>query len=219
MSDPRQAGDALHPSGSSVSSRQRLLEAAKELFAAEGYDSATTAAIARRAETSESQLVKHFGSKEGLLEAIFDAAWERLETGLREEVAQPTSPTSRLLALADRIAGAFAEDPELRRLMLLESRRLRRSRHEVIVTTGFRRFVALVDEILPQMKEAGELRPDLNLQAVRSALMGAFEGLLRDRLLADLIDFPAEYGRGELGRTFRIIVSAVLNPDARELLL
>src|SRR5687767_11638279 len=78
---------------------ERLLAAAKDLFAAEGYDNATTAAIARRAGTSESQLIKHFGSKEGLLEAIFDRAWARLEDEVREAIQQAGSALERLLAL------------------------------------------------------------------------------------------------------------------------
>jgi AcrR family transcriptional regulator len=59
---------------------QRILQAGKALFATRGYEKTSTVAIARLAGTSESQLMKHFGSKEGLLEAIFDAAWAQLST-------------------------------------------------------------------------------------------------------------------------------------------
>jgi len=57
----------------SASSHDRILMAAKQLFASRGYENTSTVAIARLAGTSESQLMKHFGSKEGLLEEIFDA--------------------------------------------------------------------------------------------------------------------------------------------------
>ena len=41
------------------SSRDRLLVAARELFAEHGFEAATTAALARRANTSQSQLLKY----------------------------------------------------------------------------------------------------------------------------------------------------------------
>ena len=44
----------------------------KRLFARNGYENTSTVAIAREAGTSESQLMKHFGSKQGLLAAVLD---------------------------------------------------------------------------------------------------------------------------------------------------
>ncbi len=58
-----------------VSSHDRILRSAKHLFARNGYENTSTVAIAREAGTSESQLMKHFGSKQGLLLAIFDRGW------------------------------------------------------------------------------------------------------------------------------------------------
>ncbi|HTV64269.1 MAG TPA: TetR/AcrR family transcriptional regulator, partial [Bryocella sp.] len=58
-----------------TSSRERILLSAKHLFARNGYENTSTVAIAREAGTSESQLMKHFGSKQGLLAAILDRGW------------------------------------------------------------------------------------------------------------------------------------------------
>src|SRR5437763_15214441 len=63
--------------GRQLPTRARVLAAAKELFSSGGFEGTTTAAIARQAETSESQLIKHFGGKEGILVAIFEEGWER----------------------------------------------------------------------------------------------------------------------------------------------
>jgi len=50
----------------------RLIEAAEEEFRRSGFAGATTAAIARRAESTEAQLFRYFGSKADLFrEAIF----------------------------------------------------------------------------------------------------------------------------------------------------
>ena len=52
----------------------------------------------------------------------------------------------------------------------------------VLMTQGFLAFVRVLNGILAEMRSANQLRPDINLEAVRSALMGMFEGLLRDQM-------------------------------------
>src|SRR3954464_11180100 len=82
-----------------LSSHDRILQAGRELFAEDGYENTTTSAIARRAGTSESQLIKHFSSKEGLLEGIFDQAWQRMAKGLHRAQDGEIPALERLRAL------------------------------------------------------------------------------------------------------------------------
>src|SRR5436309_14212408 len=83
------------------SSHERILQAGRDLFSEDGYENTTTSAIARRAGTSESQLIKHFGSKEGLLEGIFDRAWQRMAQGVRHVQEAPMPPLEKLRALTE----------------------------------------------------------------------------------------------------------------------
>ncbi|MFC7471582.1 helix-turn-helix domain-containing protein [Actinomadura keratinilytica] len=54
---------------------ETLRTAALEMFAAQGYDATTTAAVAERAGVSEMTLFRHFATKEALLlEDAFDPA-------------------------------------------------------------------------------------------------------------------------------------------------
>ena len=58
---------------SSIDIRQRILEAAAEMFETNGYGSATTAAIARRADVTEAQIFRYFDTKAALFRAaIFE---------------------------------------------------------------------------------------------------------------------------------------------------
>src|ERR1700681_2838963 len=69
---------APNPVNPRNSASDRILQAAKMLFAQSGFENTSTMSIARMAQTSESQIVKHFGSKEGLLEAIFEEGWKHI---------------------------------------------------------------------------------------------------------------------------------------------
>lgn len=81
---------------SSADVRDRLIEAARELFPAAGYDATTTRDIAQRAGVAEPLLFSNFGSKAGLFEAgvltpiadfvaDYAGAWRGMESELPQE--------------------------------------------------------------------------------------------------------------------------------------
>jgi AcrR family transcriptional regulator len=195
---------------SGLSSHDRILKAGRELFAEDGYENTTTSAIARKAGTSESQLIKHFGSKEGLLEAIYEQAWQRMGQGLRRIQENSHSPLERLQAVTELMISALERDKEISALMLLEGRRIRKHGHQVLFTDGFQQVLGAIDGLLQEMRESSLLRQDLHPEAVRSALVGAFEGLLRDQLLAERSNFPAHYDGTELRTAFRAVLECFL---------
>ena len=195
-----------------LSSHDRILLSARSLFSSQGYENATTSAIARMAGTSESQLIKHFGSKEGLMAAIFDQSWQRVSRALPQVLAKCETPFDKLRALSNLMIDALESDKDLRTLMLLEGRRIRKHGSMVVLTEGFLQMVATIDGLLQGMRDAGQLQPGLNVQAVRSALIGAFEGLLRDQILADRGNYPASYSSQDLRAVFGLFLSC-FGPD------
>src|SRR5690348_11965361 len=106
------------PTGGSP--RERMLQAAKTLFAKEGYENASTSHIARMAGSSESQLIKHFGGKQGLLEAILDQGWQSITEQLNQALAFAANPVAKLGILASTTISALERDPDLKMLLLLE---------------------------------------------------------------------------------------------------
>ena len=184
-----------------TSTHDRILKVAKTLFANRGYEHTSTSAIARQAGTSESQLMKHFGSKAGLLEAIFVDGWTQITEEARAVAQNVATPPEKLQGVSRCVLQHLERDPELKLLMLLEGRRIRKEGQMVALTAGFLSFVELVDGVLYEMREMKLLRPNLSPQAVRSALMGMLEGMLRDRFLSDRVGFPADFKMDQLQET------------------
>ncbi|MEO6120180.1 MAG: TetR/AcrR family transcriptional regulator [Terriglobales bacterium] len=195
-----------------LSSHDRILLSAKNLFAKDGYDNTSTAAIARMAGTSESQLMKHFGSKEGLLEAIFDAGWASMAYMFRA-IHDLHSPTEKLEVMLEMILNTLERDPELRDLMLLEGRRIRKEGHMILLTKGYLQFIGVLDAILTEMRATGELRTSISNDAVRSALNSVTEGMMRDLVMAQRMGFPAHYSKEDLRQVFRLIMRAFVTAD------
>ncbi len=189
-----------------TSSRDRILFAAKHLFAKEGYENTSTSAIARLAGTSESQLVKHFGSKEGLLEAIFDAGWAEMSYSFRA-IQDLSSPAEKLEVLLELILTALDRDPELKELMLLEGRRIRKEGRIVLLTRGYQQFVQVMDSVLLEMRARGELRDDIHIDAIRSGLAAMFEGMMRDQVIAVRMGFPPTYDSAEVKKVFKVVLA------------
>lgn len=61
-----------------VDKKEQILISALELFANEGYKAVSTSKIAKAAGVSEGLIFRHYKSKQGLLEAILEASFEKI---------------------------------------------------------------------------------------------------------------------------------------------
>jgi AcrR family transcriptional regulator len=194
------------------SSRERILLAAKNLFATRGYDNTSTIMIARAAGTSESQLVKHFGSKDGLLEAIFDQGWREVGDPFAD-CSLIASPHERLKHVFQHMLLGLERDPELMEVMLLESRRVRKSATDVMESHGLFEFMRKLQLLLATIRDGGELLACLNLEATTSALVGACEAMLRDRIMVRRLGQEPAYAVNDILRVLDTMLPALLAPE------
>ena len=195
--------------GSFSTSRERLRDAAKHLIAQKGFEATTTAEIARLAGTSESQLIKHFGDKQGILRALLEYAWEQINPAVRLSTAKIDSPAEKLLTMLNIVLSFLEGDDALQTIILLEGRRARAEGHEVMVAEGFLEFLGMLDGALQELAESNQLAPGIHPQALRSALIGSMEGMLRDHLLRHTI--PASFSEADARKVFQLFLSACQN--------
>ena len=97
--------------GTILSPRQRLLDAAYELFSQRGVQAVGIDAIVDRSGVARQTLYRHFGSKQDLVIAFLDEREQQWTLGwLRAEVeARTDDPVQRLLAIFDVFDGWFRE--------------------------------------------------------------------------------------------------------------
>ena len=97
------------------STRQRLINAALELFATQGVAETTTRQIAELAQVNEVTLFRHFGNKHGLLLAVISesAVFKDLGESLRKQANQPGSVYQALRDYASDRLQALGQVPEL----------------------------------------------------------------------------------------------------------
>jgi AcrR family transcriptional regulator len=89
------------------SPRERLLDAASELFYAEGVQSVGIDRVIAQAGVAKASLYSAFGSKEGLVSAYLERRHEELIARLRDAADGVEDPVARLLAVFDSQAAQF----------------------------------------------------------------------------------------------------------------
>jgi AcrR family transcriptional regulator len=171
-------------SDSPDNSRNRLLNAGKTLFSRLGFENTSTSAVAHEAGTSESQLVRYFGSKVGLLEAIFEEAWKPLNARVHDLLADARSGRAAVAGILTAVLEAFERDDQLATIFLFEGRRIRGGDAGVKLSSGFLEFSDVIFRLIKRGQKDGSFEPGFDPSALAAALIGATEAMVRDRLLA-----------------------------------
>jgi AcrR family transcriptional regulator len=195
-------------------SRQRLLQSAKRLFATQGYEHTATSAIARNAGTSESQLMRYFGGKAGLLEAVFEDEWLDLNAKVQHALAPEADSRSRILIVLETIVGALARDQDLATLMLFEGRRRRGDEPRFRVSQGFVVFTTVVKNLVREAQATRQIAGSVDAAAATAAILGACEAMIRDRLLARAAR-SRPFAEKEIRRTLEAMLAGFADPAGR----
>jgi AcrR family transcriptional regulator len=97
-----------------------LVDAARELFAADGYGATSLDAVALEAGVTKGALYHHFDGKRQLFEAVFEREVERLTADLAAAYAAEEDPWEALEAGCRAFLEACLE-PRLQRIVLLDA--------------------------------------------------------------------------------------------------
>ena len=183
-------------------SRRALIEAATALFAERGYDGTSVRAIGARAGVSRGSIFWHFGSKEGLLWAVVERAFEQWET----EVLVPDVGDATGIEAVRRALAAH------RRFLTERGGALRLFYILIFEALGPRPDLArefaglherLRDMTVPWIEraiESGEMRADLDARATVIFISGALGGIAYQWLL-DPGGFDLDRAYADLERT------------------
>lgn len=161
--------------------RPVILRAATEVFAEQGFAAVTVAEIAERAGIGKGTVYEYFSSKEELLVAVFDWMNEAIFERIHALLDQGGTTRVRLQRLLDLGAEITSEQVEMQAVVLdfwaasrgtRSEERYNRSCLETF--HGYRRILA---EVIRDGQASGELRPEVDAEAVAIMLIAAMDGL------------------------------------------
>ncbi len=108
----------VRTSAAEVSARDRILEAAEELFARRGYAGVGISEIAETVGLSKSSLFHHFRTKAQLHAATVERILSEIDLQLTRSLAQGGSATERLDRWVDLLIDLLARTPAHARVLL-----------------------------------------------------------------------------------------------------
>ncbi len=178
--------------------RLQIVDVATQMFAQAGYRGTGLAAIASEVGLTQAGLLHHFGSKEALLEAVVRHRSEQ-DAPLIEQIMGDGG-----IAMLDRLHLLAEHNVERAGLSLLftvlvaENLRPEHPAHEFF-QQRYRGLRQAIVEALAAGKKRGEIRKDVDLEAVSQRIVAALDGLQTQWLLdpdqVDLVDAYRELGK------------------------
>ena len=189
----------------SIALKEKIILESLKLFSLKGFLSTSIHDIMREAKTSKGGLYNHFKSKDEIFSAVLSEArkvWRERNLAGLEQIENPVEKVKKLL---ENYRDRYLKDTEtfpggcifVTLSVELDDQRPDFSRE---VNEGFVRLKAMIRRFLDQGKENGELRGEVNTEAVTemifSGMLGAsviygtgkvFAGL--DQCINSLIDY------------------------------
>jgi AcrR family transcriptional regulator len=154
--------------------RNRVLEAARAAFAADGSD-ASLDEIARGAGVGAGTVYRHFATKEALFEAVvLDRIGELIEEA--RGLSSDRDPGGAFSSFVERLAREGALKRDLVEALSSDGIHLQLGEEPI-----FRRLVDVLGELLDRAQSAGAVRRDVSVNDVMALLTGAAYAICHSR--------------------------------------
>jgi AcrR family transcriptional regulator len=167
---------------SAAQTRERLIDAAIERFAADGLG-ASFDAVAAQIGVTKGALYHHFGSKDGLVEAVYRESIKRHAARVIGESTEGTG-RERLFGLIGASTRLYTSGTPFYRLLLrlhLEAG-ANRSHLAAIARKVQRNQREYMAGLVRDGQRDGSIRPDLDAEAVGYTINAALQGFLVEQL-------------------------------------
>lgn len=199
------------------STRQRLMNAALELFATQGVAETTTKQITELAQVNEVTLFRHFGNKHGLLLAVISdsAVFKDLAESLKKQANETESVYQALKEYASDRLQALEQVPELLLSVVGEARQYP-VENRVALGQGLTQANSYVAEYLATVMEREQLHSNLPAEKLASLLNSLLLGYA-------VIEFTSEFhqlwdNRDEfLENLLELFLGKAISGDSRDL--
>jgi AcrR family transcriptional regulator len=173
MSDPDIGDDAAV----SATTRERILRAASDLFAHQGFSHVSMRAVASAAGVTKPALYYYFRDKEALFEDCLSDFNEQMEATMRAATTRPGATELRVRAVAEALLSGSPFHPVRIHDELAEHvsgglrRRLRATFQTVVVSP--------VTDLFAELESRGELRTGVTPSLAAALLIGTCMAFLR----------------------------------------
>jgi AcrR family transcriptional regulator len=188
MTSPAAPSTATKKRRSREETRQKLLDAALQVFARNGYERATVDEIVREAGFSKGAFYVHFETKEDLF-------WEMLEERITSQQEMFRQVVDHTLSVAENERRILEQAFNMNQhplgpavIMEFTAHGMRNEKVREQLSRMYERWHTFVAETLAAGQELGIVRKDVELNLLASTIMALFEGsMIQSRFAPDAL--------------------------------
>ncbi|MBF8266689.1 MAG: TetR family transcriptional regulator [Dehalococcoidia bacterium] len=151
--------------------RQRILDAAAEVFSEKGYHGAAVDDIVRASQTSKGSFYFHFPSKQEIFFALVDRLTAALALSAREAIGREHGALAKVNAALETVLYTFSRHRQLAKILLVGGVGLGKAFDERLLTIHAR-FASLIKGHLDEAVAEGSI-PPLDTEVTAYAWLGA----------------------------------------------
>lgn len=153
--------------------RNKILDAALDLFSAQGFHATTTRKIAKQAGVNEVTIFRHFKSKENLFQAVLDNVKEvGFDLGTIDLTNIEIDPYDLLCLMIDYIFELFAKYPREVRLLIMSLFEGVEGFEEEYVTKNRNEGIEYISEAFRKLQETKRISSPLPPDLLAQLLLG-----------------------------------------------
>lgn len=158
------------------SARVRVLAAAEELFAEQGYDATSVQQVVERAGVTKGAMYHHFSSKEDLLFEIYNSLLTEQLAGLSRIVAQEADPHTTVREIIDDLIVTTAARARGAAVFGREGRRLNAERWRGL-QENWRTYQDTVRKVIRDAQDSGVFSTAASPEVVSWSIFGVTNDL------------------------------------------
>lgn len=191
--------------------KEKIIEAAFELFSDRGYEATTTKNIAEKAGVNEVTIFRHFDTKKKLFRRTVERHIEEGTEMFVEEIPESTDDMDEdMMRLGMKIHEGIKKSGDFHRLLLSEYDR----DPELFQKTADSRekFVEVLSDYLEEAKKKGKIRKDLDTKVAAHSFLSFFlfnlteKAFLEDRTIIKI-------NKQEIKEHINIFLEGIENDD------
>ena len=156
---------------------QRILDAAIQVFAEQGFHQATISQIARAAGVADGTIYLYFKNKDDILVNFFHYKTKLVFEGFRAEVDKAQSGLDKLRNLIRRHLAEFQRDRDMAVLYQVGTHQIDRLAEDQIREMS-KMYQDLVSEIVEVGQQEGSIRKDLYVGLVKRFILGGVDEVI-----------------------------------------
>lgn len=192
--------------------RERILNAAKTLFRAQGFETTTTQQIAEQADVGFGTLYLYCESKEDLLVLVFHDEMQQVIEEAYASVPTRAALPAQLEHMFERFVAYHARDLPLARALIRELSVVPNPGRRVAVRSLGRKVFATIAELVGRAQRRGEVDPDVEPREAARTIFAVYYQLLQS-FLSEFVTEPRF--REQLRSTLQLLMRG-LGPGGRQ---